>query len=381
MHNIVSYGRLAVVAIICSFVCSAYGATLRATATMHWNDYARELVVRTGSPQSPRIFAYLALAQRNAAVSARKESRDIDGAVSGASAAVLKFFFPAEAQAIDAHLAREESSLGPNGPRSAFASGAELGARVAGDVIAAAKGDRFDAAVSSELPTTPSAWKSQARPPAPPILRQYPGMRPFYLSTAAEFRAPPPALDSETFKQALTRVRSTSDTRTTEQLRIAEYWEWVTGWFMPGFWNETTLQVAEANGVTQAETAEALALVHMAWIDAFIACADSKYTYWVPRPVQVDPEIRFAIALPNHPSYPSNHACTASAAGRVLDGLFPDERGRYFALAQEIALSRLYGGIHYSFDIDAGLEIGRKVSARILEKRLPTDRAWLPATR
>jgi hypothetical protein len=381
MHDIMWYGRLAAVVILSGFVWPAHAATLRGSATMHWNDYAREMVARTASPQSPRIFSYLALAQRNAAVSARKESRDVEGAISGASAAVLKSFFPAEAQAIDAHLSREQSSLGANGPRNAFASGSEFGTRVADDVIVAAKGDRFDATVPSELPTTSGAWKSQARPPTPPALRQYPGMRPFYLSTASEFRAPPPpAPDSEAFKQALAQVRSTSDTRTTEQLRIAEYWEWVTGWFMPGFWNQTTLQAAESQGLTEAETAEALALVHMAWIDAFIACADSKYTYWVPRPVQVDPEIRLAIALPNHPSYPSNHSCTASAAGRVLDGLFPNQRGRYSALAQEIALSRLYGGIHYPFDIDAGLEIGRKVAARVLERRLPPDRTWLPAT-
>jgi membrane-associated phospholipid phosphatase len=207
-------------------------------------------------------------------------------------------------------------------------------------------------------------------------------MRTFYLSSAAEFRAPPPpALDSEAFKQALAQVRTISDTRTTEQLRIAEYWEWVTGWFMPGFWNLTTLQAAESHGLTQLETAKALAMVHMAWLDAFIACGDSKYAYWVPRPVQVDPEIRLAIALPNHPSYPSNHSCTASAAGGVLDGLFPDQRGRYFLLAQEIALSRLYGGIHYSFDIDAGMEIGRKVSARVLEKSLPPNRTWVPTRR
>src|SRR6266550_6985156 len=65
--------------------------TLRGTATMHWNDYARELVTRTSSPQVSRIFPYLTLAQRNAAVLARQRKSDVDGAVAGASAAVLAF--------------------------------------------------------------------------------------------------------------------------------------------------------------------------------------------------------------------------------------------------------------------------------------------------
>jgi membrane-associated phospholipid phosphatase len=119
--------------------------------------------------------------------------------------------------------------------------------------------------------------------------------------------------------------------------------------------------------------------MHMAWLDAFSTCADSKFVYWVPRPTQVDPEIRLAIGLPNHPSYPSNHSCSSSAAARVLDAKFPDQGGRYLALAQEVAMSRIYGGIHYRIDTEAGLEIGRKVAAKVLAQGLPPDRVWLPS--
>jgi len=354
--------------------------TLRATATQHWNTYARDLVTRNQSAPSPRVFAYLALAQRNAAVVARQTGRDVDGAVAGASAAALAFFIPNDAQVIEGNLVREEESLGGNGPRRDFAAGVEIGKRAARDVIAAAKADRSDAVVIAAAPTAPGAWSSLARPPAPPLYRQFPGMRPFFLASASEFRAPPPApLGSDAFRAALAEVRKTSDNRTTEQLWIAQRWEMVTGPFMPGFWNQTALEAAEAHRLSQAETTEALALVHMAWFDAFIACADSKYVYWVPRPSQLDPEIRPAIGLPNHPSYPSNHSCTASASGGVLDGLFPDERGRYSALAREIAISRLYAGIHYRIDLDAGLEIGHNVAAKVLAQRLPPDRVWLPS--
>jgi hypothetical protein len=350
-------------------------ASLRGTAAQHWNDYARELVARNPSAPAPRVFAYLALAQRNAAVATRHSGRNIDGAVAGASAGVLAFLIPNANQAINAQLAGEIASLGANGPRGDFAAGLEIGKRAADDVIASAKADRSDAVWSGTVPTTSGAWTSQVRPPAPPLYTGFIGMRPFYLASGNEFRSPPPpTLESEAFRKSLADVRKISDNRTAEQ-----YWEMVTGSFLPGWWNQTVLEVADAHRLSQEETTQILALVHMAWLDAFIACADSKYVFWVPRPTQVDPEIRLAIGLPNHPSYPSNHSCTSSAAARVLDAMFPDQGGRYLALAQEVAMSRIYGGIHYPIDTEAGLEIGRKVAAKVLAQGLPPDRVWLPS--
>jgi PAP2 superfamily protein len=353
---------------------------LRATATQHWNDYARELVTRNSSPQVARIFPYLTLAQRNAGVLARQIGSNVDGAVAGASATVLAFFFPTTAQAIDAQLAAEMATLGANEQRSDFAAGVEIGKRAADDVIAAAKTDRSDLAWSGSSPSTPGVWMSLARPPAPPLYTANIGMRPFFLASSSEFRAPPPPpLQSDAFRKEVAEVRKISDNRTTEQLRIAQYWELVTSPNFPGWWNQTGLAAAEAHHLSQLETAEVLTLMHMAWLDAFSACADSKYVYWVPRPTQVDPEIRLAIGLPNHPSYPSNHSCTSAAAARVLDAKFPDQGGRYLVLAQEVAMSRIYGGIHYPIDTEAGLEIGRKVAAKVLAQGMPPDRVWLPA--
>lgn len=360
-------------------IASGTEVGLRATATAHWNDAARELVTRNSSPQVARILPYLALAQRNAAVLARQNGHHPDGAVAGASATVLSFFFPDAAQAIQAQLDRETAALGAAGPRGEFAAGVEIGKRAADDVIASAKTDRSDSAWTGTAPTTPGVWVSQARPPAPPLYTGNIGMRGFYLASTGEFRAPlPPALASDAFLREVVAVRKISDNRTTEQLRIAQYWELVASPNFPGWWNRTALEAAEQHRLSQLETTEVLAQMHMAWLDAFNACADSKYTYWVPRPAQVDPGIRLAIALPNHPSYPSNHSCTASAAAHILDAKFPDQGGRFVALAREAAISRVYGGIHYPMDIEAGLEIGRKVAMKALAQGLPADRAWLP---
>ena len=107
----------------------------------------------------------------------------------------------------------------------------------------------------------------------------------------------------------------------------------------------------------------ALALVNTAAMDGLIACHDAKYAYWTPRPSQVDPSIKPIVGLPNHPSYPSNHSGLSRAAALVLAHFFPSERPRLEATATEAGLSRIYAGIHYRFDVDAGDQIGTRVAA------------------
>jgi len=70
----------------------------------------------------------------------------------------------------------------------------------------------------------------------------------------------------------------------------------------------------------------------------------------------------------------------STAFGTVLDAAFPDENGRYAAMARQAAESRIYAGIHYRFDNDAGMDIGRKVAARAVAM-LPANKAYLPAQR
>jgi membrane-associated phospholipid phosphatase len=108
----------------------------------------------------------------------------------------------------------------------------------------------------------------------------------------------------------------------------------------------------------------------MAAMDALIACHDGKYTYWFIRPFQADPAITTPIGRPNHPSYPSNHACVSGTIAYVLGGLLPSEAEQLAAQADQAAESRLYAGIHYRFDKDAGLELARHVSAVALRTDL-----------
>ena len=350
---------------------------------MRWNEYACELIARNqiGQVPSARTLAYTNLAINNAIVTARPQGRKPDGAAAGAAAAVLAFLFPKEEQAIAARLSGETAALGADA-RSDFAAGVEIGRAAAANVIEAAKGDRVALAWSGPAPTGPDKWASQMQPPRPPLGPRMGEMRPFFMTTGSDCRtAGPPAAGSPAFRAALAEVRAVSDKRTNEQLRIAQYWENLTGAFAAGAWNDVARSAISARGLTEPESARVLAMVHMVAVDAVIACHDSKYTYWVPRPTQVDPGIRLTIGLPNHPSYPSNHACISGAMGLILDSQLRDQGGRYSAMGRQAGESRIYSGIHYRFDVDDGFVIARKVSARALEVGIPTDRPFVPLGR
>jgi hypothetical protein len=161
---------------------------------------------------------------------------------------------------------------------------------------------------------------------------------------------------------ALEEVRRLSDTRTPEQLAIAQYWAGTTGSLVAGFWNEQASDLVLRYGLDEQHAAHALALSNMATMDANIACHDAKFTYWLIRPWQADAAITTPIGRPNHPSYPSNHACVSGTMAYTLGATFPEERDRLAAMADEAGDSRLYGGIHYRFDRDAGLLLARQVS-------------------
>jgi PAP2 superfamily len=351
-----------------------------ATSTWQWNDYASDVLTRHAPGQFPafRTFAYLNLAIHNAIVQAKAQGQEADGAAAGAAAGVLSSLFPKDAAATAARLQRETEALGAK-PRARFLSAAETGRQVASQVVALAQGDRASVAWTGTLPVGDDKWSSRQQPPAPPGGANFGAMRTFFLNTPADFRAPPPPpYGSDAFRAEVKRVREVSDTRTNTQLRVAQYWENLTGSFAAGAWNAVARSAMAARGYDEGDTARTLAMMHMVAFDAVLACHDSKYVYWVPRPTQADPQITLAIGVPNFPSYPSNHACISGAVGLLLDAVIPNTKGMYEAMGRQAGDSRIYAGIHYKMDLDAGYEIARKVTARALEVGVQKDRPFAP---
>ena len=353
----------------------------QATASVRWNAITRDFIASKEGAAKPnqgaafRAFAYLSLAQYRAVVAARDAlgvppHASPQGAAAAASAFVLNALFPADAAFFESKLRLQEDEVSESkGTQGAFAAGEAIGRAVGAEVAELARTDGFDAVWTGTVPTGPGYWSSDFDPPRPPLQPLLGQMRPFFLASGDQFRpGPPPAFGSPEYLAALAEIRSFSDHRTAEQLASAQFWAMSTGSLVAGFWNEEASRLIARYHLDERRAARTFALAHMAMMDANIACHDAKFTYWLIRPYRADPAITTPIGRPQHPSYPSNHACMSGASAYVLGALFPAEAARLAAMANEAGESRLYAGIHYRFDKNAGLRIARQVAALALSR-------------
>ena len=104
------------------------------------------------------------------------------------------------------------------------------------------------------------------------------------------------------------------------------------------------------------------------YFDAFIASNDGKFAYWYLRPNQLDPSITPLFAVPPFPSYPSNHSTSLDGAKRgpgvpVSEACGVHPRGR-----QGGGDSRIWAGIHYEMDNQAGVALGKAVAGKFIER-------------
>jgi membrane-associated phospholipid phosphatase len=347
------------------------------TASTTWNRRVAGLVAlrppANGQAATSRILTYLSLAQYRAVLAA-EDGKDgsthpsVSAAVGGASVVVLSAFFPLDAATLeaqlDADLAEEQW---PGATHEDPVTGEAIGRAVGAAINARAATDNYLVVSPGVPPVGPGYWFSSALP----IVRSLYGVRPFFLTSASQLRSPaPPAFGSPAFVAALAEVRAISDTRTPEQLSIAQFWNTSTAPFTAGSLNLIADDLIEEHHRTEREAARILAYANAAAFDAQIACFDTKFTYWFIRPSQADPAITLPIGLPNHPSYPSAHSCITSAIMSVLADALPGERSKLDAIIEVAGLSRMYGGIHYRFDLEAGQAIGRAAAALALSGTL-----------
>jgi hypothetical protein len=158
---------------------------------------------------------------------------------------------------------------------------------------------------------------------------------------------------------------------------------------------------AAAHNLTLAENARLFAQVNVANADAFIASYDTKYAYNYWRPVtairaadtdgnsKTEPNVNYKpyIVTPCFPSYPSNHASGTSAGTEMLRRLYgadghsidmsnPAVPGLSFhysgfrEIANDVDDARVYGGIHFRFDQDAGNALGRAIATEVIKTNL-----------
>ncbi len=364
-----------------------------AGAVVRWNEIARDLVAkhRTSAPAASRVYALVSVAQFDALLAAwhhkylhgRPAPQEIasnvkplvvlpadpsypseHAAVAAASAALLTYLYPDEAAPLEHKMAEHGTSRLWAGAshRSDIAAGDSLGRDVAKNVIEHARQDRSDKQWTGRVLTGTGRWVSAGK--ASPLVPGWVEVKPWLMSAAAQFRAaPPPEFGSTKFSEALAEVKTIAGARTSEQARMAALWADGPGSYTPpGRWNKIAADLIAAHRLNEVRAARVLALMNMALMDAGIAYLDTQYHYLVLRPSQADASISTTAPLPNSPAYPSGHAAFSAAGAEVLGYLFPQEKAALRAKAEEAARSRVYGGIHYSFDGEAGLSQGRAIA-------------------
>ena len=342
-------------------------------ASTRWNERAAVLLTQrppaNAQAAASRILSYLSLAQYRAVLAAetgkvKSMHPSVSAAVGGASVAVLNAFFPLDVTTTEGQLDADLAAPGWPGEKNKDAgSGEAIGRAVGAEVLAQAATDNYLVSSPGVPPVGPGYWVSA---PAA-IVRSLYGVRPFFLTASDQLRpGAPPAFGSPAFLTALAEIRAISDTRTPEQTAIAQAFAWGTGPFTAGNLNLIADQLIVEHHRTEREAARILAYANAAAFDSQIACFDAKFAYWFIRPPQADPAITTAVALPNHPSYPSAHSCITSAFMTVLIDALPSERARLEEIITTAGLSRMYAGIHYRFDIEAGQAIGRGAAALAL---------------
>jgi hypothetical protein len=324
-------------------------------------------------------------------------------AVSAAAYQVLSYLYPNQQAYLDSVQTQALAAV-PDG--QAKSDGVAFGQAVGNAVIASRQGDGWNNFVDDEGSTAVGQWRPTPPAYAPAQTPQWANLQPFAMTSPGQFLPPPPpALDSQAFADAFNEVKTegsaanaqSSDPTVQQDVQIARFWADGAGTYTPpGHWNQIAEGVAQDQGNSLSENARLFEELNVALGDAGIVAWNAKFTYNFWRPItaiqnadqignpqtQADPTWQPLIVTPNFPSYVSGHSTFSAAAAAVLTGLYganysfdattltPGIAARHFdsfqAAAEEAGQSRIYGGIHYQFDNQAGLTAGGDLGNYVL---------------
>lgn len=196
----------------------------------------------------------------------------------------------------------------------------------------------------------------------------------WFVPDVAAVRPPtPPAPGSAEFNDDAQELKDILDNLSNDQRKIANFWsDGLATYTPPGHWNKFACDYIVEYQYNPLRAARVLAYLNMAMEDAGIACWDAKYHFHYPRPIQTIPGFKTILGTPNFPSYTSGHSMFSAAGATVLSHVFPEASANFQGWADEAAISRMYGGIHYRFDVEAGQESGKTVGQFAVD-RMMTD--------
>jgi hypothetical protein len=398
-------------------------AAAKADAVLDWNSIAVNTAV--ANKQNPfaqaRYAAIVQLAVFEAVNAITQDYQPYIGSISappGASAEaaaieaaykVLSFYLPDPATQT-ALLADRTSSLASIPDSQAKTDGTATGDAAALAMIAQRLNDgSLPPQVKIPGPPVPGDWQATISCPknvngiAVGIAFQWQFVTPFGIPSASAFLLPPPpALTSNEYARAYNEVMTVGSIDSTERpqdrANVALFFAATSP---TQAFNQAARQVAEDQGRSLSENARALALINMAISDSLVASFLNKYHYnfWRPETAihagntdgnsktEGDPNWAPFTVTPCFPSYPSNHGSAGNAAAEVLRRLY-GEAGHSITLTNpavptivlqyasfreitgDISDARVYGGIHFRTDQEAGADLGRAIGAAVYKNNL-----------
>lgn len=183
----------------------------------------------------------------------------------------------------------------------------------------------------------------------------------------------PPTPGSDLYEEDVEILKNYAANVTPERRRIANFWQDGLGTYTPlGHWNDFANRYIVEFRLNPLRTARVLAYLNMAMMDAGISCWDAKYYYHYPRPIQLIEGFETIAGTPNFPAYTSGHSVFSAAGAEVLAHFFPSLATQFRGWAEEAAISRVYGGIHWTFDATVGTTQGVNVAQYSID-RAKTD--------
>src|SRR5262245_19564407 len=395
--------------LVCAAVVSSAHAAHADDVVTAWNAAALNAirVNKITPPQASRALAILHVSMYDAINGIERThehyvvpsrvptSASVVAAASAAAHAVLSALFPSEVTSFDAVNSGILDGIAESPQKRA---GIEWGEDVGRQILTARANDNADAVVAPPSGSGPGVWQPTPPASAPYLLPHWGFVSPFAIPTSSFFRPQgPPALDSARWATDFNEVTSlgaaVGSARTADQELIALFWADGAGTETPpGHWNRIAQQVSSDRGTALADKARLFALMNMALADAAICAWDAKYffNFWRPVPAiragdsdgnaatDPDPAWSSFIVTPPFPDYVSGHSTFSGAAATVLAMFYGTDGSdavsfvigsdavpnvtrsfaSFSAAADEAALSRLYGGIHYRSANDDGLAAG-----------------------
>jgi hypothetical protein len=325
-----------------------------------------------------------------------------EAAAIAAAHQVLRNYFPAQGESLDAYRAGSLATIPDSNAKTA---GIAVGQAAAAAMIA----QRANDGSATPIPYTPFTgigfWQPTPPALAPASFLHWGRMTPFGIARADQFRPkPPPALTSNRYRKDYNEVKhigdalSSIETRPQDRIDVVRF---VAMTSPTQIWNSVAFQLTNAEGPSLAENARLFALLNMAIVDASIAVFEAKYAYNLWRPVTAiragdidenpgtEPDLNFNtfIPTPPYPAYPSGAGGLGNAGRSLIERIFG--RGRHPVtlsnpalqgvtlqytnlrhITDDVADARIYGGIHFRFDQEASEVLGEHVAAYVLKNNL-----------